>query len=219
MHIPECGDPCWRCGAAPATPAAPVSAAGPAAEDAQAAHCDGLIRCAGCGALAPPAVGLTAFERLGLPVAFKQPTGAVEAARRARLLAIHPDQFARAEPQTRALAQAHAVAINDAARAIAGPFERVSYLLELAVGDSVPARMDDADWQGVHELKLALRELDYLDAHVERSRLARLVAEQYERGLNEVGAALDDAACAPATLVPKATWLRALRSVLEAVQG
>ncbi|MCB9523013.1 MAG: hypothetical protein H6702_06495 [Myxococcales bacterium] len=190
-------DPCWRCGAA----------------------AQGLaLTCGACGAPLPPRPGLNAFERLGLPVAFAQPPGAVRTARRVRLLAVHPDRYVKSEPRARELSLAHAVAINDAARAIELPYERVSYLMSLKA-KGAPRRMDPDDWQAVHELKLVLRELDHTDAHVERSRVARQVAEQYERGLNEVGAALDAGEVPAAELMPRVTLLRALRSVIEAVQA
>ena len=194
-HTPD--PPCWRCGAQPAAES---------------------LACAACGAPAPPRPGLNAFERLGLPVAFAQPAGAIRDARRARLLAIHPDRYVKSEETARAYSLAHAVAINDAARAIEQPYERVSYLMSLRAADA-PRSMDPDDWQAVHELKLTLRELDHTDAHVERSRIARGVAEQYERGLVEVGAALDAGDVPPGDLMPKVTLLRALRSVLEAVQA
>lgn len=197
---PPCGSvadaPCWRC-------------------DAPG---DGALRCPACGALQPPVPDCTAFARLGLPERYDQPHGAIDAARRERLLAVHPDRFVRAEPAEQALALAHAVAINDAARTLTDRYDRLRYLIRCRAPDLGPSRLDEADWQQLHELRLCLIELRGADGHVERARLIRRVAEDYEAGLMALGVALDDGSEPAETLAPAVGRLRALRSILEAAR-
>ena len=194
MNLPEFGPTCWRCDAT-------VEAA---------------VRCPECAAVLPPSPHCTAFARLGLPEQFEQPRGAIDEARRTRLLAVHPDRFVRAQAVERALALAHAITINDAARILDDRFDRLRYLIGRRAPDVGPVRMDDTDWQHVFELKLSLSELHGVDAHVERSRLIRLVAEDYDASLAAVGLALDDGSQPAHELAPIAARLRALRSILEA---
>lgn len=202
---PAFGPLCWRC-------AAPWQR-----EDAAAATAP--VRCPACGALLPPDPHQNAFERLGLAPRFAQSAGAVDAARRARLLAVHPDRFARHHPTERALALAWATAINDAGRTLQEGFDRAQHLITLRQADAFPARIHDADWQRLFELKQVLRELDGVDAHVERSRLTRLVVAEYEQGLSDLGAALDAEEAPASALAPRLAWLRSLRSVVEALQS
>ena len=195
MHaLPEFGPRCWRC----------------------EAPTEGAVRCPACAVVLPPDPQRTAFARLGLPEQFDQPQGAIDAARRERLLAVHPDRFARAHPVERALALAHAININDAARILEDRFDRLRYLIAQRAPHLGPVRMDDGDWQHVAELKMCLRELHGVDAHVERSRVIRLVAEEYDAGLAALGVALDEGSQSAESLAPTAARLRALRSILEA---
>jgi hypothetical protein len=212
--LPTFGPLCWRC-------AAPVGSATPAGEvpAAEAPAAPALIRCPACDALLPPDPHQNAFERLGLALRFAQSPGAVDAARRAHLLAVHPDRFARRHPLERALAQAWAVAINDAGRTLQEAFDRAQHLITLRRPDAFPARIRDADWQRLYELKQVLRELDGVDAHVERSRLTRLVVAEYEQGITELGHDLDGGQVPVETLAPRLAWLRSLRSVVESLQA
>jgi molecular chaperone HscB len=194
IELPAHGPTCWRCDA-------PLAQA---------------VRCPACAVIQPPDPTATAFARLGLPEVFEQPDGAIERARRAHLVAVHPDRFVRAEPVERALALAHATAINDAARVLLDRHDRLKYLIAQRVPDLGPSRLDDGDWQQLLELKLCLVELRGADGHVERSRLIRRVAQDYEAGLMALGIALDEGSQPVETLAPIVGRLRALRSILEA---
>ena len=209
--LPTFGPLCWHC-TAPVWPAAAEGepASGPAPTPTRCPHCDALL---------PPDPDQNAFERLGLGLRFAQSPGAVDAARRARLLAVHPDRFTRRHPVERALALAWAVAINDAGRTLQEAFDRAQHLITLRRPDAFPARIRDADWQRLYELKQVLRELDGVDAHVERSRLTRLVVAEYEQGLTELGKDLDAGEAPVETLAPRLAWLRSLRSVVESLQA
>jgi hypothetical protein len=220
--LPTFGPLCWRCGA-PVGQQPMGRDTAEAGDDAPtpspAEPFEAPVRCLGCDVLLPPDPHQNAFERLGLALRFAQSPGAVDAARRTRLLAVHPDRFTRRPPLERALALAWAVTINDAGRTLQEAFDRAQHLITLRRPDAFPARIRDADWQRLYELKQVLRELDGVDAHVERSRLTRLVVAEYEQGLTELGRDLDDGEAPVESLAPRLAWLRSLRSVVETLQA
>ena len=87
--------------------------------------------CVGCQAVLPPD-GSDRFAVLGLPRKFGVDLATAEAAYKDLSRKLHPDRFAKADPQARKASLARTVELNDAWRTIKDPARRAVYLLELA---------------------------------------------------------------------------------------
>ena len=103
--------------------------------------------CAACQAVLPPS-GSDRFAVLGVPRRFTVDVGAAEAAYKDLSRKLHPDRFAKADPQARKASLARTVELNDAWRTIKDPVRRAEYLLELAgfglAGDDRKAGAENA---------------------------------------------------------------------------
>jgi molecular chaperone HscB len=88
--------------------------------------------CGKCKAIQPPDPRATAFDVLGVPRRFSIDVAAAEAAYKALAKAVHPDRFARADPQARRAAMQRTVQLNEAWRALRDPIRRAEYLVGLA---------------------------------------------------------------------------------------
>lgn len=167
--------PCWQCDA----------------------PTDGAALCPVCAVVQPPG-DRDPFDRLGLPVTMALDADALQASRLALLDAVHPDRFVDHRDAARRHALAQAVAINDAARAIADPLDRAATLLRLRRWpvDSEPSGPDQL---ALAEYAEAIAELCGRDAHPERQILSRTLVADVEATHARIDAALtgDDrvAAC------------------------
>lgn len=89
------------------------------------------VFCPHCRAIQPPDAAATFFDVLGVPRRFSIDVDAAEARYKELARAVHPDRFARADPQARRAAMKRTVQINEAWRKLRDPVQRAEYLLEL----------------------------------------------------------------------------------------
>lgn len=197
---------CWQCGA-----------------DTDAA----ALFCPTCETLQPPDPKTDHFARLGLERRFAQDVDAITRAHRALQRKLHPDRFVSKGDRVRMLSLQHATALNDASRILRDPLRRADYLLGLA-GREMDAeegklKLDGAFLMEVFELREAIGELSGIDAHVERGRLERDIAQRYERRLATLAEGLDaEGARTPEELdglAQLAAQLRYLRNILQDLQA
>lgn len=90
------------------------------------------VSCRKCKAIQPPDPRATAFDVLGVPPRFSIDVVAAEASYKALARTVHPDRFARADPQARRAAMQRTVQLNEAWRALRDPVRRAEYLVGLA---------------------------------------------------------------------------------------
>lgn len=86
--------------------------------------------CSHCKAVLPPEGAKNLFDVLGIPHRFTQDVKAVESAYKKLARSLHPDRFARSDPQARRAAMQQTVLLNEAWRTIKDDFKRANYLLE-----------------------------------------------------------------------------------------
>ncbi|MCB9550225.1 MAG: hypothetical protein H6706_30890 [Myxococcales bacterium] len=176
--------------------------------------------CGTCGVVQPPDPTQDPFTRLGFPRSLALTGHDIRGRRLALLLRLHPDRFVAHHQAARQHALGHAVAINDAARALFDPVARIQVLLgllglptDVPPPDARTRRQVDEFWQGIAELA-------GVDAHGERGALARDVGARFQRGYDALAAALAaepvDAAHARALLGEVAAF-RELLLALEAL--
>ncbi|MGH6892168.1 MAG: Fe-S protein assembly co-chaperone HscB [Dongiaceae bacterium] len=138
--------PCWSC-------------KGPVAVQA--------LFCHTCGAIQPPGQ-IDRFRRLGIEPDFDLDLDVIEKRYLGFQRAIHPDRFATKPPRERALAEAQAVALNEAYETLKDPLRRAAYLLSLkgidaSVSKDETVRDPELLMQAM-EAREALLEADSADA-------------------------------------------------------
>ncbi len=192
---------CWNCGAA-----------------AEA------LLCPDCDALQPPDPEASHFAVLGLKIAFAQEADEVTAAHRARQRKVHPDRFASKTPRERRFSLEHATALNDAVRILKDPQRRAEYLLQLR-GVKVGAegedrvQLDPMFLMEIMEIREAIEELDFKDAHTERGQIHNEVVTRFEGTVQALGEALDASEETPPRLIQQAAQLRYLRRIIEELEA
>jgi molecular chaperone HscB len=95
----------------------------------------------------PPDDGADLFSVLGQPARFAVDLATAETAYKDLSRQVHPDRFAKADPQARRAALARTVQLNEAWRTIKDPVRRAEYLLLRAgidVGEKKPSPGDEA---------------------------------------------------------------------------
>jgi molecular chaperone HscB len=90
------------------------------------------LLCTGCRAVLPPVPGASPFARLGHAPRFAIDDAALEQAWLQRTRQVHPDRFARRPDAERRAAAEQTAALNDAWRALRGPFARATWLVRSA---------------------------------------------------------------------------------------
>jgi molecular chaperone HscB len=87
--------------------------------------------CAACGAVQPPDPKADYFAVLGVPAAYTVDEAALEQRYKELTKLLHPDRFARADPQARRASLGRSVQLNEAWRCLKDPIRRAEYLLSL----------------------------------------------------------------------------------------
>ena len=114
----------------------------------KAAGDDGF--CVGCGAVQPPDGRADYFRVLGIAPSFAVDEAALERRYKELTKALHPDRFARSDPQARRASLGRSVQLNEAWRCLKDPVRRAEYLLSLQgidVGDRGGAGNPDQSGQ------------------------------------------------------------------------
>ncbi|MEZ4467727.1 MAG: hypothetical protein R3F60_15795 [bacterium] len=181
-------------------------------------HADAL--CATCGVVQPVDPTLDPFARLGFPRGLVLTGLDIRARRLERLLRLHPDRFVAHSQAARQHALAHAVALNDAARRLFDPVERIQVLFGLLGLPTEPPDPSPAARALLSEFEEAIEELAGVDAHGERGGLAREIGARFQRGYDALAAVvaaepLDEAAAR--RLLGEVAGFRALLLRLEAM--
>jgi molecular chaperone HscB len=112
----------------------------------KAAGDDGF--CAGCGAVQPPDPKADYFRVLGVAPTFAVDEAALEQRYKELTKLLHPDRFARADPQARRASLERSVQLNEAWRCLRDPVRRAEYLLSLHgidIGEMAGAGRQPAD--------------------------------------------------------------------------
>jgi molecular chaperone HscB len=108
----------------------------------------GDMLCAGCGAIQPPDPKADFFRVFGIARSFAIDEAGLEARYKELTKVLHPDRFARADPQARRASLERSVQLNEAWRALRDPIRRAEYLLLLEgidVGESAVASRQPED--------------------------------------------------------------------------
>jgi molecular chaperone HscB len=98
--------------------------------------------CAACGAVQPPDAEADYFCVLGVARSFALDEAALEQRYKDLTRVLHPDRFARADPQARRASRERSVQLNEAWRTLKEPIRRAEYLLSLEgieIGDMAGA--------------------------------------------------------------------------------
>lgn len=96
----------------------------------QKAAGDGIL-CAACNAVQPVDPKADFFRVLGIPRAFAVDLADLERRYKDTTKILHPDRFARADPQARRASLERSVQLNEAWRTLKDPVRRAEYLLSL----------------------------------------------------------------------------------------
>jgi molecular chaperone HscB len=88
--------------------------------------------CAHCGAVQPPDAAATHFQVLGVPAAFDVDLPALERRYKDLTKQLHPDRFAKADPQARRASLQRSVQLNQAWKTLRDSVRRAEYQLSLA---------------------------------------------------------------------------------------
>jgi molecular chaperone HscB len=97
----------------------------------QKAAGDGVL-CAACGAVQPPDAKADYFGVLGVSRSFSVDETTLEQRYKELTKLLHPDRFARSDPQARRASLERSVQLNEAWRCLKDPVRRAEYLLLLA---------------------------------------------------------------------------------------
>ncbi len=89
------------------------------------------VLCGACGAVQPPDPQADYFRVLGVPCTFAVDGAALEERYKELTKILHPDRFARSDPQARLASLARSVQLNEAWRCLKDPVRRAEYLLSL----------------------------------------------------------------------------------------
>lgn len=151
--------PCWSC-------------KGPVAAQ--------VLFCHTCGAIQPPGQ-IDRFRRLGIEPDFDLDLDLIEKRYLGFQRAIHPDRFASKPPKERALAEAQAVALNEAYETLKDPLRRAAYLLSLKGIDASVSRDET-----VRDPELLMEAMEAREALMEATSIERVEKLQAKAGANAI---------------------------------
>jgi len=117
------------------------------------------IVCEGCHSLYPPPFGSDYFCLLGLARSYAIDEKKLRAAFRAVARSVHPDRFAAASADVRALATRLSAELNQAFDVLSDPVRRADYLLEIAGGPSA-AEMREVPGDFLADVMMLREEID-----------------------------------------------------------
>jgi molecular chaperone HscB len=146
------------------------------------------VLCAACNAVQPPDPKADYFRVLGVPRVFALDLADVERRYKDTTRILHPDRFARADPQARRASLERSIQLNDAWQTLKDPVRRAEYLLSLHgvdIGDR--AGGGRADQSGAH-VTLPVPQVLLLEVMELREALAQA---QADKDLREVEALID----------------------------
>jgi len=158
----------------------------------QKAAGDGVF-CAGCGAVQPPDPKADYFHVLGVARSFALDQADVEQRYKEMTKLLHPDRYARADPQARRASLERSVQLNEAWRCLKDPIRRAEYLLLLNgidVGEMAGTGRQPADHQTLSVPPVLLMEVLELREALAAAHAARDVHET-EALMGQVRARLD----------------------------
>lgn len=89
------------------------------------------VLCAACGAVQPPDAKADHFAVFGVPRTWALDEVMLEQRYKELTKVLHPDRFARADPQARRASLERSVQLNEAWRCLKDPIRRAEYLLAL----------------------------------------------------------------------------------------
>lgn len=89
------------------------------------------VLCAGCGAVQPPDPKADHFAVFGISRSYALDEVMLEQRYKELTKLLHPDRFARADPQARRASLERSVQLNEAWRCLKDPIRRAEYLLSL----------------------------------------------------------------------------------------
>jgi molecular chaperone HscB len=169
--------------------------------------------CHTCGAIQPPGQ-IDRFRRLGIEPDFDLDLDVIEKRYLGFQRAIHPDRFATKPPKERALAEAQAVALNEAYETLKDPLRRAAYLLSLS-GIAAAVSKDET----VRDPELLMEAMEAREALMEATSIDKVEKLQAKAGADAI-AILSDLSKAFASDDLKAanrltTRLKYLRKYLE----
>ncbi|HET6618310.1 MAG TPA: Fe-S protein assembly co-chaperone HscB [Dongiaceae bacterium] len=141
--------------------------------------------CHTCGAIQPPGQ-LDRFRRLGLEPDFDLDLDLVEKRYLGFQRAIHPDRFASKTARERALAEAQAVALNEAYETLKDPLRRAAYLLGLK-GIDASVSKDET----VRDPELLMEAMEAREALMEANSIAKLEKLQAKAGADAIATLSD----------------------------
>ncbi len=152
--------PCWSC-------------KGPVAAQ--------VLFCHTCGAIQPPGQ-IDRFRRLGIEPEFDLDLDLIEKRYLGFQRAIHPDRFATKPLKERALAEAQAVALNEAYETLKDPLRRAAYLLSLKGIDASVSRDET-----VRDPELLMHAMEAREALMEADSLEKVERLAAKAGADAIG--------------------------------
>lgn len=151
--------------------------------------------CSACGKVQPP-VPVDYFTFFGFPRKLNLDTALLEKEFYALSRHLHPDLFARADPQERAWSLEQSSLLNDAYRTLKDPIKRTEYLLRLeGVELEEQSKQATEKARATGELKKQavppdlLEEVFELNLHLEELRMQKKLGEDDPALLEEIGKA------------------------------
>jgi molecular chaperone HscB len=126
--------------------------------------------CHVCGAVQPPGPA-DHFQRLGLAARFDLDPAEIGRRYVAFQQRLHPDRFAGKSARERAIAEQHAVSLNEAYETLKDPLRRGSYLLQHG-GKASPT----AEYRTIDDQALLMETMERREALSEASSLDRVAA-------------------------------------------
>lgn len=139
-----------------------------------------VLFCHTCGAIQPPGQ-IDRFRRLGIEPDFDLDLDLVEKRYLGFQRAIHPDRFASKPPKERALAEAQAVALNEAYETLKDPLRRAAYLLSLK-GVNASVSKDET----VRDPELLMEAMEAREALMEATSIASVENLQAKAGADAI---------------------------------
>jgi molecular chaperone HscB len=138
------------------------------------------VLCAGCGAVQPPDPKADYFRVFGIPRTFAVEEVALEQRYKALTKLLHPDRYARADPQARRASLERSVQLNEAWRCLKDPVRRAEYLLMLEgidIGEMAGSGRQSADHPTLQVPPVLLMEVLELREALAAAHAARDVHE------------------------------------------
>jgi len=151
--------------------------------------------CSSCGKVQPP-VPVDYFTFFGFPRKLNLDTAGLEKEFYALSRRLHPDLFARADPEERAFSLEQSSMLNDAYRTLKDPIKRTEYLLRLeGVELEEQSKQATEEARATGKLKKQvvppdlLEEVFELNMHLEELRTQKKTGEDDPALLEEIGKA------------------------------